>query len=183
MRRMASAAAAKKWPRLFQVRRHHRVGLISSSRDDNFLGKAGAAVRRVIAIPGDLVLVEGGRQDVYVAVAVQVRRRHRLGPVGGGADGAQGEGGDGRPVVLVPGDLVVEGGGGQDVEVAIPVQVRHRHRVGSVGGGTDGAQREGGVGGPVVLVPGDLAVVVGGGEDVEVAVAVEVRRRHRDGPV
>src|SRR5262249_47284566 len=139
----------------------------------------GGVGRSVVPVPGNLIAAEGGGQDVGVAVAVHVRCRHRLGPEGGGADGAQGEGGDRRAVVLVPGDLVIGERGGQHVGVAIPVHVRRRHRLGPVGGGADGVQREGRDGGAVILVPGDLVVVVGSGQHVGVAVAVHVRRTHR----
>ena len=86
-----------------------------------------------------------------------------------------------RVLVLVPGDLVVIAGRGEDVEVAVAVHVRRKHAVGPVRGGGDGVGGE--VLAAVVLVPGDLVVIVRRGEDVDVAVAVHVRRKHAAGPV
>ena len=55
------------------------------------IGGGGDGVRRevlaaVVLVPGDLVVVERRGEDVDVAVAVHVGRKHALAPVGGGAD-------------------------------------------------------------------------------------------------
>ncbi len=102
----------------------------------------------------DLVVKAGRGEDVEIAIAVHVRRKHAGGPVRGGTDRVGGE--VLAAVVLVPGDLVVIEGRGEDVDVAVAVHVRRKHLPCPVGGGADGVGGE--VLAAVVLVPGDLVV-------------------------
>src|SRR5262249_15872121 len=77
-------------------------------------------------------------------------------------------------VVLVPGDGVVAVGGGQDVEVAVAVQVRHQHALRVVDHALGGHVVFGEVAGAVTLIPDDLVTDAQAGDHVHVAVAGEV---------
>mmetsp|Transcript_7211 Transcript_7211/g.22216 ORF Transcript_7211/g.22216 Transcript_7211/m.22216 type:complete len:209 (+) Transcript_7211:174-800(+) len=85
-------------------------------------------------------------------------------------------------VVLVPRDLVVEFGGGDEVEVLVSVEVGGADGLGAVGCRRDDVRRERRGGHAVVFVPSNRIVGVGRGRDVEVVVAVDVRRGDGAGP-
>ena len=125
----------------------------------------------VVAHPRE-ARVRPGRDDVEVAVAVDVGREDRARPpeARGYAVLRKGHG----PVVLVVVQLAVAADvAGDRVDVAVAVEVRAAEGLGRRRGVRDHPPGEGL--GPVVLAPRDRVVVVGRGEDVDVAVAVEVQ--------
>ena len=164
-----------------QVFGQHRPGSIGAGRDDA-LGPEGTQPVGVL-VPGEPVVAVGRREDVSISVAVEVFRVDRLRAVGPRRDDplrAEAP----QPIrVLVPGDLVVQLRGGEDVLVSIPVQVGREHRAGPGGGQGDGLLVPEGAEAVEVLVPGDLAVGGGRREHVLVPIPVEVRREHRAGVV
>jgi hypothetical protein len=85
--------------------------------------------------------------------------------------------------VLVPGDLVVQHGGGEHVGIAVAVEVRGEDGYRAIGNRGDdllAAKAARAIG---VLVPGDLVVHVGGGEHVGIAISVQVGGEDRPSPV
>src|SRR5436309_56758 len=108
----------------------------------------------VIAVPGDGAASLRRRQRVEVAIAVDVGGEDGDGAGDVGGDGVRRPGGAVAGGVLVPGDLVVVEGGGEDVEIAVAVDVGDHHRARAVGACGDGmyGPRRAIAGG--VLVPG-----------------------------
>ena len=152
-----------------------RLGAVRIGRDVERRGECSVVQ---VHVPGDAVVVLGGRQHIDVAVAVQIGRvnvprqygvgRNRVRPKGAAAH------------VFVPGDRVVVGRGGKHIEVAVVVQVRRIDGFGPVDAGRDG-QFAGKRVAAQVVEPSDRVVKIGGEEHVGVAVAVQVRRVHRAG--
>ena len=132
-------------------------------------------------MPGQGVVLIRNREDVEVAVAVDVRRVDGRGPIRR-RDRVE------RPEVAaarvpIPDDAVRARRGREHVAVAVPVEVGDEHVVCAA---REGGQRRArdearGLVDRVVAVPGDRAGVVGGGHERHVAVAVHVRRGHRRG--
>ena len=87
----------------------------------------------------------------------------------------------GRGVVLVPRDLVVIVGRGDDVDIAVTVHVRSENAKGSVRSGSDDILCE--VLTAIVLVPGDRVVISRRGEHVHIAVTVHVCRKHTESQI
>src|SRR5262249_37265289 len=104
------------------VRRIRRKGAVGGGGD--CVRGPGAAVARRVLVP--VLLAPGLGICPYAALSgpVHVRREHRAGPVGTGGDGVRRPGAAVACRVLVPGDLVVVGGGRQHVGVAVAVHVR-----------------------------------------------------------
>ena len=157
----------------------HRVAAVGQIGDHFACREGGVAMDALIREPGDGVVVERGGEDVDVPVAVHVSGRHRARRIGAGRDHLLGAEATRTVGVLVPGDGVVEERSRDRVEVAVAVDVRGEHRVRVVGRGGDhllGAEAARAVG---VLEPLDGVPIARGRQHVEVAVAVDVRDRHR----
>src|SRR5262245_9714647 len=111
----------------------HRQDEVGRGGNRQLLEEPRAAVDRPILVPGDLVVVEVGRQDVHVPVAVEIGRGHAARTEGDRAYQISVPGRRGGPSVLVPGNPTVVGRGRQDVEVSIAIHIRRIHSPGAVG--------------------------------------------------
>ena len=117
-------------------------GTIGTGRD---IGGGPARVTRpVVLVPGNGVVIDGGRNNVEVAIAIHVGHMNIEGAIGTGRDIGRGPAGVRRPVVLVPGNGVVIPRGRNNVEVAIPVHVGDMNvsRPISIGGDIGRGERE-----------------------------------------
>ena len=156
-----------------EVCREDRVRVVEARVDGALRpgGRMGAAVRE----PEDAIVRRVGGQDVRVVVAVQVRRMHRLGAHESRRDAAHREGRRDRAVVLVPLHPRALAQAADPVQVPVSVHVCHVHAHALASG-----ERGLDPGGATLLVEDDPFLVEVGGEDVRVAVAVHVSRRHGD---
>ncbi len=134
----------------------------------------------IVLVPGDLVVIVGGREHVQVPVIIQIGGMYRSGAICLGRDKMVLE----SPLaqVLVPGNLIVRGRGREHVHVPIAVQVGRIHRLGCLCICIDQLL----VGLSItkiapakVLVPGDLVVIGRGREHVQVPVIIQIGRIYR----
>ena len=148
------------------------------------VGGGPARVRSTIVfIPGNGAVVCRGRDNVEVAIHVQVGHMDIPGIVRIGINIGRGPARVRRPIVLVPGDGVVKGRGRDDVEVAIPVHVGHMDIEGAIRAGGDIGGGPARVRRPVVLVPGDGVVKGRGRDDVKIAIPVHVGNKDIEGAI
>ena len=131
-------------------------------------------------LPDVDLVIRPARDNVQVAVPVQVPHCHRVHPVRMAAHFLRVpcivEGG---AVVLPDVDLVIPPPG-DNVQVAVPVQVTHRHRCHIVRMVAHFLLGPGLVEGGAVVLPDVDLVIRPAGDDVQVAVPVQVPRRHRE---
>ena len=130
-------------------------------------------------MPSDRVVTKGRAERIHIAVAVDVRRKYAMGPIGRRADRVTRE--ILTAVVLVPGDRVVIQRRAEYIRVAVVVHVRRKHTHRTDRLGADRVARK--ILTAVVFVPGDRAVVDRRAEHVDVAVPVQVGRKHVVGPI
>ncbi len=134
---------------------------------------------RVLPHP-DLVGVDCCADKVEVAVAVEVTRNKGDRSVESPVDLVRGPA-PGAPVP--PGDLSTERSSAHYVHDAIAIHVGGAGTVGPVETGGDILPCPGGVGSAAVRPQGDGVEVVGGADDIQIAVRVHVRRAHGPGAV
>ena len=136
----------------------------------------------VALVPRDVAGELASGQHVDVPVTVEIRCNRRGSSVEGRVDGSfRPTPVVGRSIVLVPRDGIRIHGGSEHVEISVPVDVRRGHRLNAVERSVDRAERPvDHVERPVVLVPHHVARVLRRANQIEIPVAVQVRRADRD---
>ena len=139
--------------------------------------------RSVVFIPGNGVIVMGGRDNIQVAIAIHISNVHVIGTISARGDISGTPAWIGCAVIFVPGDGVVVYGGRNNVEVAIAVHVGDVDILSTVGIGCDISGTPAGIGCPIILVPGNGVIVMGGRDNIQVAITIHISNVHVIGTI